>query len=123
MPEQMSTSLQHPWLGVPREARTAREQNFPLSTASPQQLRQLLPYLATIAVMPDSDSILGNSSLSVEIQQWKVNTHQCKVLGLGKNNPEYKYRMGGNWWGDSIAKKDLGALMDHTLNRFNVMQL
>ena len=42
----------------------------------------------------------------------KFKKAECKVLHLGQDNPQYRYRMGDEWIETSPAKEDLGILVD-----------
>lgn len=42
----------------------------------------------------------------------KFNANRCKVLHVGENTQKYKYSMGDNWLGGSIAQQDLGVFGD-----------
>ena len=46
----------------------------------------------------------------------KVNKAECKVLHLGWDNFQYQYRLGDEWIEISPTGKDLGILVDETLD-------
>ncbi|GAB0183754.1 cAMP-dependent protein kinase inhibitor alpha [Grus japonensis] len=46
----------------------------------------------------------------------KFNKHKCKVLHLGKYNPELQHRLGSTWLESSSVERDLGVLGDNKLN-------
>jgi len=46
----------------------------------------------------------------------KFNKVKCKVLHVGQGNLKHKYRLGGEWLGNSPEEKDLGVPVDEKLN-------
>ena len=47
--------------------------------------------------------------------QMKFNVDKCKVMHLGKNNPNYGYTMQGSTLGTTTQEKDLGVIVDNML--------
>ena len=47
--------------------------------------------------------------------QLKFNKEKCKVLHIGKNNPNYTYKMDDYLLGNTAAEKDLGVTVDTNL--------
>ena len=43
------------------------------------------------------------------------NTEKCKVVHVGRNNPQYPYKMGGSELASSDMEKDIGVLVNKTL--------
>ncbi|GAB0186757.1 hypothetical protein GRJ2_001141000 [Grus japonensis] len=46
----------------------------------------------------------------------KLNKAKCKVLHMGRDNPKHNYRLSREWIKSSPEEKDLGVLVDETLN-------
>ncbi|GAB0177311.1 mitochondrial enolase superfamily member 1 [Grus japonensis] len=46
----------------------------------------------------------------------KFNKGKCRVLHLGRNSPMHQYMLGAAQLESSFAEKDLGVLMDNTMN-------
>ena len=51
-----------------------------------------------------------------KMNKMNFNGEKCKVLHLGRKNQMHHYRMGETCLGSSTCEKDLGVLVDHTLN-------
>lgn len=46
----------------------------------------------------------------------KFNKAKCKILHLGRGTPKYKYSLGREWIKCSPGERDLGLLVDESLN-------
>ena len=60
--------------------------------------------------------ILRNSINELVRWEIKINSGKCKVLHVGKNNPEHKYCMDGKTLKCTKAETDLGIMVDKNLN-------
>ena len=49
----------------------------------------------------------------------ELNQAKCKVMHLGRNNPRFKYRMGGEELAETEEERDLGVLVHESLKPAN----
>lgn len=52
----------------------------------------------------------------VRVKLVKLNKAKCKVLQVGWGNPNQKHRLAEEWIENSLEEKDLGLLVDKTLD-------
>ncbi|GAB0181628.1 mitochondrial enolase superfamily member 1 [Grus japonensis] len=71
------------------------------------------------------DTLEGRATLQEDLdrlEEWanknlmKFNKDKCKVLHLGKHNPEVQHRLGSTWLESSSVERGLGVLVDNKLN-------
>jgi hypothetical protein len=76
----------------------------------------------TIRSLADRDSLqmaLDNLCRWASIWGMEFNTAKCKVMHVGRNNPEYQYSMNGTTLETTDSEQDLGVIMDRSLKPTN----